>query len=472
MKNNTLMEYGKNIFSQYGEDGILEEILRITGTQKGTCIEFGAWDGVLLSNTANLWTNGWKGVLIEADKEKFSNLQSVVAEYDCVCINSYVTPVGINSLENLLKSNNIDIKSVKILSVDIDGNEYHILKNLGKLRPPVIIAEYNPTIPADMHIVSKEDSFFGSSALALKDLTKTMGYELVAITRTNCIFVTKDLYSKFSNFDTSYSSLFDSSNLTYLITGYNGDYVFSRAPSFSMGLPFPKEKIIEGQLTHFSHSHGRVKWNRIKDQIKRIGKPIIGVKNIEFIKYWSKYVLWNIKNKPVPAHMAYKRKILLSCARRHKLDTFVETGTAGGGSIVWMAQYFKELYTIELDPTLYHQSKALGYKHKNINFILGDSGVIIKELIEKIKKPALFWLDAHYSGAGTAKGDFETPIIKELQTIFDYKNKHHVIVIDDMREFNGTHDYPTLEKLKNFLDKYNEFYSYRQDNDLMIIEPK
>ena len=60
-----LAQHGQNVFSQFGEDGIIARIFEIIGLQSKACIEFGAWDGFHMSNTANLWTKGWKGVLIE-----------------------------------------------------------------------------------------------------------------------------------------------------------------------------------------------------------------------------------------------------------------------------------------------------------------------------------------------------------------------------------------------------------------------
>ena len=65
-----LSEHASNTYSQFGEDGIIEKIFQIIGVNSKVCIEFGAWDGFYLSNTANLWTNGWKGILIEAEQRK------------------------------------------------------------------------------------------------------------------------------------------------------------------------------------------------------------------------------------------------------------------------------------------------------------------------------------------------------------------------------------------------------------------
>ena len=71
--------YKKNTFSQFGEDGIIEEIFkRLSDVSDKRCCEFGAWDGKLLSNTCNLITNhNYEAILIEADKKNLMNLISI-----------------------------------------------------------------------------------------------------------------------------------------------------------------------------------------------------------------------------------------------------------------------------------------------------------------------------------------------------------------------------------------------------------
>ena len=71
--------YKKNIFSQFGEDGIIEEIFkRLSDVSDKRCCEFGAWNGKFLSNTCNLITNhNYEAILIEADKKNLMNLMSI-----------------------------------------------------------------------------------------------------------------------------------------------------------------------------------------------------------------------------------------------------------------------------------------------------------------------------------------------------------------------------------------------------------
>ena len=115
-----LTEYKYNKYSQWGEDGIIEKIFSIVGTSEKTCIEFGAWDGFHFSNTANLWTQSWKGILIEGKRKRYKELRKNTQGYNCICINQYVEKEGKNKLENILRRNRID-HEIDLLSIDIDG---------------------------------------------------------------------------------------------------------------------------------------------------------------------------------------------------------------------------------------------------------------------------------------------------------------------------------------------------------------
>ena len=65
-----LLDYKKNISSQYGEDGIIEKIIQILNPLENKFfVEFGAWDGINLSNARLLFEKNWNGMFIEGDKK-------------------------------------------------------------------------------------------------------------------------------------------------------------------------------------------------------------------------------------------------------------------------------------------------------------------------------------------------------------------------------------------------------------------
>ena len=76
-------DFKKNIYSQNGEDGILEEILiKLNLKKNGWCCEFGAWDGKYCSNTFNLVKNfSYKAIYIEGDENKFKDLKKTESKY-------------------------------------------------------------------------------------------------------------------------------------------------------------------------------------------------------------------------------------------------------------------------------------------------------------------------------------------------------------------------------------------------------
>ena len=71
----SLLHYCKNIHSQRGDDGIIAEIFRRLGVQRGFFVEFGGWDGVYLANSRALFESDWGGAFIEADSQKFADLR-------------------------------------------------------------------------------------------------------------------------------------------------------------------------------------------------------------------------------------------------------------------------------------------------------------------------------------------------------------------------------------------------------------
>ena len=269
-----LIDYGSNRHSQFGEDGIIEKIFEIIGVRSKVCVEFGAWDGFHLSNTANLWTNGWKGVLIEGHSGRFRQLTANVKDYSCVCIHAYVSRDGDNRLEALLANRQI-APEIDLLSIDIDGNDYYIIESLGALRPRLIVCEYNPTIPADIDMYAEYGNYFGASVTALERMARSKSYRLVALTDTNCFFVLEEDFHKFSGYETRLQEIRIDSSLIHVITAYNGDYVLSRAGPYGVNFPF------DGKLAG-PHSRIAIRSPLFKPlaallrQLRNIAKTVVG----------------------------------------------------------------------------------------------------------------------------------------------------------------------------------------------------
>lgn len=246
-----LTEYGVNVYSQFGEDGIVKKIFEIIGTSSKVAVEFGAADGFTLSNTAQLWTNdpSWKAYLIESDAQSFKNMEKNVLGYSCVPIHSKVGIGPSDSLEIILAGYNLP-SSIDLLSIDIDGDDYYIFKSLNFLHPRVIICEYNPTIPAHLDVYGEYGNIMGCSVGALRRVAKEKGYSLVAITVSNCIFVRDEDFVLFEDYETELEKISMDRCLRYIITDYAGNYQILGQSDFAdpYGMKRPMKARVRGNI--------------------------------------------------------------------------------------------------------------------------------------------------------------------------------------------------------------------------------
>ena len=191
-----------------------------------------------------------------------------------------------------------------------------------------------------------------------------------------------------------------------------------------------------------------------------------------YIRYRITVRSWNKKGNPIPAPDVIKQRTVKEYAKIFSVETFIETGTYLGDMVDAVRDTFNKIYSIELDNTLYEQAKKKFSRHHNISIFHGDSSKVLSVILADISEPCLFWLDGHYSGGITAKGDFNTPIMQELNCILDHFIEEHVILIDDAREFNGYNDYPTLEELKKRIFKKYLDWKFDIKDDIIRIHKR
>jgi len=226
-----LIDFAGNINSQTGEDGIIQKIFSIIPPRPKWAVEFGAWDGKYLSNTCCLVEReDFRAVFIEADRARFLELNKIYDNNDNVCcINGFVGFHENDNLDSILRP--IDIPTnFAILSIDIDGNDYHVWKAINRLKPMVVCIEYNPSIATGVRFVQPMDPAinWGSSISSITELGKEKGYELVAITLLNAIFVKTEYYSLFDIDDNTPEKLrYDTSCVTHVFSGYDGQIIIS-----------------------------------------------------------------------------------------------------------------------------------------------------------------------------------------------------------------------------------------------------
>ena len=184
-----LDDYKQNFYSQAGEDGVIQKILEEAHIDHGFFVEFGAWDGVHLSNTCHLAKRGWGGVFIEADRQRFGLLRANYSSAKIDLVNAVVGTSGEGALSHILKTQTqYGSLEPTVLSIDIDSDDLAIWRSLD-IRPFLVVIEYNPTIPADLSFENPVGKPFGNSALAIFEHATSTNYTLVAQTETNMIFV-------------------------------------------------------------------------------------------------------------------------------------------------------------------------------------------------------------------------------------------------------------------------------------------
>jgi hypothetical protein len=180
---------------------------------------------------------------------------------------------------------------------------------------------------------------------------------------------------------------------------------------------------------------------------------------------------WVPQGCPSPAPNIVKMAVVRHYVVAHQTPVFIETGTYLGSMVEHIAVTGVECHTIEIDPGIYSRAKKILRRHRNIDLIRGDSGIALPALLEKLDRPATFWLDGHYSGGFTGKGASDTPVSAELDHILAHPVKRHVILIDDARDFTGADGYPTLSSLLANFDGHPH-YKAEVSADIIRITPR
>jgi hypothetical protein len=236
---NGLIRFARDNTSQNGEDGIIAHLFHLLPNtahenepeerdRRRICVDVGAWDGRHLSNTFSLLvpsssnenqeeqnsdnfpTKPWRGILIEADTERFQMLKTLHEPLGNRCLNVKVScregsPDG---LVPLLQQYNGTINELPVdfdfLCIDVDGSDYWLLEdvwNVGQYRPKVVCVEFNPTMPDDLIYIPSRSSGDtirqGASLSALVELAQQYEYTLVETTLYNAFFVGNDLYQEY-----------------------------------------------------------------------------------------------------------------------------------------------------------------------------------------------------------------------------------------------------------------------------------
>ncbi len=208
----------------------------------------------------------------------------------------------------------------------------------------------------------------------------------------------------------------------------------------------------------FEKIHNYIIWQKIKKENRDKNR-------IKILDEWVN------AGKQVPPPHVVKQEAVRKYQKEYSVKTFVETGTFRGEMVYAQRNYFDRIISIELSEELHRiSSKRLSSLH-NANLIQGDSAEVLNKIITEIDEPAIFWLDGHYSGFETAKGELVTPIKRELDIILGSK-QDHILLIDDARLFNGENDYPELKEIEARVLSEKNNYSFKVEDDIIRIFPQ
>lgn len=193
------------VFSQWGEDGIIEWLVSRVAVPNNRFVEFGV-ERFREANCRFLLENrNWKGLVIDGSKDHMAALRNerIFWMYDLTAKAAFVTAENINALISEAGFGG----PLGILSIDIDGNDYWVWKAIDVVDPAIVICEYNPilgdmravTVPYNPQFsrfaVHHSGLCFGASIAALKLLAEQKNYAFVGTTSNgiNAFFVKKSL---------------------------------------------------------------------------------------------------------------------------------------------------------------------------------------------------------------------------------------------------------------------------------------
>jgi hypothetical protein len=229
------------IFSQFGDDGLIQYLIKHIDIENEVFIEFGVEDYTESNTRFLMVNNNWEGFVMDGSEKNMEKLrnQNWFWKYSLKCRAVFITKDNINAL--LAETG---FKNIGLLHIDIDGNDAHILAeiDLKELNPSIIIMEYNSvfgkeraiSVPYDKDFIRTEkhysNLYWGASLAALTYIANNKGYGLVGcnLAGNNAYFVRKDLLNKIikeKTVDEAYilSKFRESRNIDYSLSYLDGD---------------------------------------------------------------------------------------------------------------------------------------------------------------------------------------------------------------------------------------------------------
>jgi hypothetical protein len=189
----TLRDAEFRVFSQWGEDGILDWLTRIVAMPRKVFVEFGVEDYTEANTRFLLTQRGWSGLVLDGSEQNVARIRrdEIFWRHPLAAAAAFITRENIN---DLIASNGI-IGPIGILSVDIDGNDYWVWEAITAVEPAIVVCEYNAIFGPARSVTVPYDAAFqrahahwshlyaGASLAALVALGKRKDLAFIG---TNC----------------------------------------------------------------------------------------------------------------------------------------------------------------------------------------------------------------------------------------------------------------------------------------------
>lgn len=203
-----LKEVEFKVFSQWGDDGIIQYLTEQIQVSSNKFIEFGV-ENYLESNTRFLlMNNNWDGLVMDGSQEHidFIRNDSLYWKYNLKALQAFVTKDNINDL--ILSAGFSG--NIGLLHIDIDGNDYWIWDAIKVISADIVVVEYNSLLGAERAITIPyapdfvrgnahySNLYAGASLPALYHLAHQKGYVFVGCNSAgnNAYFVKKEKSDK------------------------------------------------------------------------------------------------------------------------------------------------------------------------------------------------------------------------------------------------------------------------------------
>ena len=176
-------------------------------------------------------------------------------------------------------------------------------------------------------------------------------------------------------------------------------------------------------------------------------------------------------------HPGVPQELVARLTKEFGITTFVETGTHKGNTAEWASPVFPKVVTIEGSELWFQRTKERLAPLGNVEMLFGHSAQVLPEVVSKLTAPALFWLDAHWSGRQTAGADDQSPQLGEIAAI-NTSPLDHFILIDDARLFlsppeppHNVDQWPDIASLLAALSAVRPKYAVVFDDAIIAVPP-